>query len=274
MRKDQGGKMLRNINGLIGHKIHAADGELGKVDEFLFDDRTWEIRYMVVNTGNWLSGRKVLISPAALKAPVWKSKTFPVALTREQVRNSPDIDTDKTVTRLHELELHKYYAWPLYWGDNLYAGTLSGGMIFPKIMEQEDRTGKPETAEPPEESHLQSTREVAGYSLHAADGPIGHVEDYIVDDQKWAIRYLVAGTGAWLPGRKVLISPHWLEKVEWETSEVFLDLTRLAVEASPEFDPAVPVSEDYESELYDHYGRPKLEDAGKRPAVPPRAGER
>ena len=176
------------------------------------------------------------------------------------MRTSPDIDTEKTVTRLHELELHKHYDWPLYWGDNLYAGTLSGGMIFPRIRENE---GKPETEQPPAETHLQSTRAVAGYRLHAADGPIGHIEDYIVDDEKWAIRYLVAGTGTWLPGRKVLISPHWIERVDWETSEVFVDLTRGAIQASPGFDPAVPVSEDYESDLYDHYGRPKFETGEK-----------
>src|ERR1035437_3233704 len=115
--------MLRNINSLIGHKIHATDGVLGKVDEFYFGDKTWNIRYMVVETGNWLLGRKVLISPAALKAPDWDSKTFPVSLTREQVRTSPDIDTKKTVSRQHEIELQKHYAW----GGGYYAGGMSGG---------------------------------------------------------------------------------------------------------------------------------------------------
>ncbi len=256
--------MLRNIKGLIGHGIRATDGELGKVEEFIFDDETWGIRYLVANTGTWLSGRKVLIATAALKkAPDWRLRTLPVELTREQVRSSPDIDTARTVTRLHELELHKHYAWPPYWGENLYAGTLSGGVIFPQVREKREEAEKPEPAGPPEESRLQSTRAVTGYSLHAADGLIGHVEDFIVDDEKWAIRYLVAGTGTWLPGRKVLVSPHWIERVDWETSEVFVDLTRLAIEASPEYDPAVPVSEDYESDLYDHYGRPKLENADK-----------
>ena len=262
--------MLRNINGLTGHKIHAADGEIGKVDDFLFDDETWDIRYMVADTGGWLSGRKVLIAPAALKVHDWRGRTFPVALTREQVRSSPDIDTEKTVTRQHELELHRHYAWPLYWGDGFYAGGMSGGTLFPPALEEdEEAKGNGPTME---ETHLQSTRAVAGYRLHAADGLIGHVEDYIIDDGKWLIRYLVAGTGNWLPGRKVLISPHWIERVDWETSEVFVDLTRLAVKASPGFDPSVPVSEDYESELYDHYGRPKFEEAAlqNRKAMPPR----
>lgn len=253
--------MLRDLNSLTGYTIHATDGDLGHVDEFYFDDRTWDIRYLVVRTGGWLSGRKVLISTAALKKePDWRARAMPVNLTREQVRNSPDIDTEKTVTRLHERELHAHYAWPVYWGEGFLAGSMSGGAPFGAARGKEE---KGEEERPAPDTHLQGTRAVTGYRLHAADGLIGHVEDYIVDDGKWVIRYLVAGTGTWLPGRKVLISPHWIEKVDWETMQVFVDLTRLAVQASPEYDPSRPVSADYESELYDHYGRPKLENAAR-----------
>lgn len=249
--------MLINAGALKGYKIHASDGELGEVDDIYFDDKTWDIRYLVVSTGGWLSSRKVLISTSALKKPDLRSRSVAVALTREQVRSSPDIDTEQTVTRQHELELHQHYAWPLYWGEGFYAGSMSGGMFFPASAEEEEKMenggGKPAP-----ETHLQSTRAVTGYRLHATDGPIGHVDDYIVDDERWVIRYLVAATGTWLPGRKVLVSPHWIERVDWQTAEVFVDLTRLAIQASPLFDPSLPVSEDYESELYDHYGRPKL----------------
>lgn len=254
--------MLHNANSLKGCQIRASDGELGELEDFCFDDRTWEIRYAVVRTGSWLNSRKVLISATLLKRePDWRARVLPVALTREQVRNSPDIDTDRTVTRLHEIELHTHYAWPTYWGEGFYAGGMSGGTPFPPAKD-DDGTGQKATAPHRQpETHLQSTGGVTGYSLHAADGVIGHVEDYIIDDRAWVIRYLVAGTGTWLPGRKVLVSPHWIEKVDWGTSEVFLDLTRLAVQGSPEYDPSQPVCEDYESDLYDHYGRPKFESA-------------
>lgn len=251
--------MLRNINSLIGCKIQATDGELGKVDEFYFGDKTWNIRYLVVETGSWLFGRKVLISPAALRAPDWKSKTFPVALTLEQVRNSPDIDTKKTVTRQHEIELEKYYDW----GGTFYAGGMSGGFMFPPPLAEVENPEAAAAARAREDAHLRGTRAVTGYSLHAADGPIGKVEDYILDDEKWGIRYLVVDAGLWLPGRKVLISTHWLENVAWETAEVFVGLTQAAVRNSPEFDPSRPVSGDYESVLYDHYGRPRLESKDK-----------
>ena len=267
--------MLYNINSLIGSDIHAKDGELGKVAEFYFDDQTWDIRYLVVATGNWLSQRKVLISPAALKKPDWGSRSFPVALTREQVRNSPDIDTEKTVSRLHEIELHKHYSWPLYWGDGFLAGGMSDGPMFPPARKdgEEEQPGA-RAGEAPEETHLQSTRAVKGYRLHAADGPIGRVADYIISDAQWRIRYLVADTGLWLPGRKVLLSPHWIERVDWDMSEVYIDLTREAIRKSPEFDQAQPVSADYESSLYDHYGRPRFEDEVNRPELSGRGRKR
>lgn len=249
--------MLRNLNALTGYKLQATDGELGAVDEFYFDDVSWKVRYMVVRTGGWLAGRKVLISPVALGSPNWKNETFPANLTMEQVRNSPDIDTEKTVTRQHELDLHGHYAWPLYWGDAFYGGSMSGSPLLMESEPQPFRGG---------DSHLQGTRAVTGYGLHAADGHVGHVRDYIVDDG-WNIRYLVVDTGIWLPGRKVLISPHWIESVNWDTAEVFVDLTREAIKRSPEYDPDHAVSEDYESELYDHYGRPKLSgEPGRQPA--------
>lgn len=255
--------MLRNIKSLTGFKIHASDGELGQVDEFYFDDRTWDIRYMVIKTGGWLSGRKVLISPAALRTPDWKSRSFPVALTLEQVRNSPDVDTEKTVTRQHELQLHNHYAWPIYWGDGFYAGSMSGGTLFPPTREEEAA----DHAETAESNHLQGTRAVKGYRVHATDGLIGHVEDFILEDGQWILRYLVADTGAWLPGRKVLISRGWIENVDWETSEVFVYLSKEEVKDSPAYDPAGPLSPDYLNDLHDHYGRPKSGAGGRAAAT-------
>jgi uncharacterized protein YrrD len=245
--------MLRNVNALAGDRIQATDGELGKVDEFYFEDKTWGIRYLVVETGSWLLGRKVLISTAALKAPDWQGKIFPVALTREQVRTSPDIDTEKTVSRQHEIELQQHYAW----GGGFYAGGMSGNFMFPQVREEAEKLEAWPPGLPEEDSHLRGTRAVTGYSLHASDGPIGHVEDFILDDGKWNMVFLVADAGIWLPGRKVLISPHWIKRVSWETSEVFVDLSQAAVRNSPEFDPSKPVSGEYESVLYDHYGRPR-----------------
>jgi hypothetical protein len=250
-------EMLRSINSLVGYAIRATDGDLGKVAEFYFDDLTWTIRYLVVETGTWLSNRKVLLSPASLAEPDWASGTFGAKLTMEQVRNSPNIDTDKPVSRQHEMDLSGYYAWPMYWGSQYSSGPRygtapSGPQMYLKA-EPEDEASAPESRDDP---HLRSTRSVAGYHVAASDGAIGHVEDYVTDDQSWILRFLVVDTHNWMPGgERVLIAPEWIMSVEWGEGKVFVDLSREAVAGSPRFDPRQPVSVDYEGQLHDYYGR-------------------
>ncbi len=252
--------MLRSVKSLVGYTIGATDGEIGKVKEFYFDDKTWTIRYLIAETGNWLSGRKVLISPVALLQPDWETKIFPVNLTTEQIKNSPDIDTEKTVSRQQEMELYNYYPWGNYWGGMLWGGGIgTTGMMLEPSVPIEEAVGnegsipaKKEDGDP----HLRSTGTVKGYSIRATDEAIGDVEDFIIDDGTWKLDFLVVDTGSWLPGKKVLISPKWIKEVEWETSSVIVDISAEAVKNSPEFDPHQPISEAYTTDLHDYYGRP------------------
>jgi sporulation protein YlmC with PRC-barrel domain len=244
--------MQHSISSMIGYAIRATDGDLGKVDEFYFDDETWAVRYMVVETGNWLSGRKVLISPIAYGRPELESRTISVNLTCAQVCSSPDIDTERPIYLQHEAELHEYYQWPWRGGYGGPFGTtpipLSGDDVFvgqeASVSERQD------------DPHLRSTRQVTGYHIRATEGEIGHVDDFIMDDEIWPIRFLVVDTSVWLPGKKVLLSTQWIERVEWADSSVYFDLTRESIENSPKFDPSKAVGRDYEAYLYDHYGRP------------------
>jgi sporulation protein YlmC with PRC-barrel domain len=260
--------MKRSISRLVGCTVRAKDGDIGRVEQFYFDDHKWVIRYMLVDTGRWLQGRQVLISTAALKKPKWKSRVFPVNLTKEQVRNSPSIDTDKPVSRQHEAKLHNYYDWPIYWTTGLepYAGI---GYPVPTHLSPPAR-GKKASPEKPADPNLRSMRQVTGYYIQAIDGEIGHVQDFIVDDETWAIRYLAVNTHNWLPGRKVLVFPAWISRVSWDKSKVFVDLSRESVKNSPAFDPSQPVSRGYEERLFDHYGKPKYweEDAAKQSTLP------
>lgn len=247
--------MQRNVKSLIGFTMGATDGEIGKVDEFYFDDKTWTIRYLVVKTGGWLSERKVLISPAALKEPDWENETFPVNLTKEQVKHSPDIDTEKPVSRQQELALYNYYEWP--YGDPVGAGFYGGmgmlGMVETRVPFEEHIAARKNEGHPGD-PHLRSTSEVTGYKIHATDGEIGDVEDFILDDT-WKIRYLIVDTGNWFPGKKVLMSPEWIQDVKWATSSVYVDVPVAAVKNSPEYDPSKPVQEAYETGLHQHYGK-------------------
>ena len=220
--------MLRSLSEIYNYSIEAVDGEIGKVQDFLFDDNTAHIRYMVVRTGSWLLGKMVLLPPAVMGKPDWASETFSVKLTQDQVKNSPDINADLPVSREMESRLYAYYGWPSYWS-------------FPPMREQ----------------HLRSTREVKNYRIHARDGRIGRIDDFIVDDEAWRIRYLVVETHEWLPGKKVIISPAWVKHIDWLQREAVVNHSRKEIENAPEYDPSAPVNRRYEEQVYDYYGRPK-----------------
>ncbi|MBM4025242.1 MAG: PRC-barrel domain containing protein [Planctomycetes bacterium] len=244
--------MLRSVESLRGFTIGATDGRIGEVHAFLFDSRNWTVRYLVVDTGKWLPGRKVLIAPSALGPLDWQGGVLHVNLTQEQVRNSPDIDTDKPVSRQREAELHRYYGWTPYWG----TGYGIGGMPpagYPHTLA--DRQTAVLEAERPETT-LRSTRAVKGYRIRATDDEIGAVDDFIVDDEG-GIRYLVVDTGKWLAKRKVLIPPAWVTDIRWEEQKVWVDVPRQTIKDSPPYDPAAPVNRRYEVRMYDYYGRPK-----------------
>jgi hypothetical protein len=247
--------MLRSLKDLTDYVLEAEDGEIGRCKDFLFDDRDWTVRYMVADTGKWLPGRKVLISPISLGAPDWESKRFPVRLSMEQIENGPSLDEDAPVSRKYETSWFDYYGWPYYWtGDNLWGFFPEPSALYTTPLEG------PEPMEPEpssEETHLRSAEEVNGYHIEARDGEIGHVEDFIVDQDVWVIRYIVIDTRNWLPGHKVLALPPWIESVEWVDREVHMDVDRETVEKGPEYDPKAPINREYEIRVYDYYGRPR-----------------
>jgi hypothetical protein len=249
--------MLRNVKDLRGYAIRATDGVIGKVDDFYFDDQDWGIRYLVVETGSWLSGRKVLISPIALGHAGWMGRQLPVALTRAQVERSPNIDTRKPVSRQHEAQYFGYYGYPYYWGGaglwgmGAYPGSLTTqGRIEEHLKAQADAPGVPD------DCHLRSTNAVIGNHISATDGEIGHLEDLLVDDYSWAIRYLVVNTSNWWGGHRVLVAPGWIEDVSWSEAKVSVDLTRQAIKDAPAYESAVELDRQREQAIYEHYDRP------------------
>jgi len=245
--------MQRSVNSLIGYTISAKDGKIGKVSEFYFDDHTWTIRYLVVVTGNWLNERKVLIPHSALGLTDWLSETFQVNLSMEQIRNSPDTETKKTVSRQHEIDLYNYYGLPVYWGDVYNDGNV-GIIPFPPMIDSistKKENNSPESKK--EDPHLRSTHNVEGYNIQSNDGEIGHVEDFIVDDKKWNLIFLTIDTHNWLPGRKVLVSPQWIKKIDWNEEKVYVNLSQESIKNSPVFDPEVLITDEYEKELFGHY---------------------
>ncbi len=251
--------MLRSAKELKGYAIGASDGDIGQVDDLYFDDEAWTVRYLAVDTGTWLSGRRVLISPISLGRPDWTAKKLPVALTRERVSNSPDINTQKPVSRQHEADYFGYYGYPYYWGGlgTWGMGAYPGHLISANAV-QADRIAQAAAAEAAQgvDSHLRSCAAVTGHHIEATDGEIGHVEDFLFDDDSWSIRYLVVDTSNWWLGHKVVVAPRWITSVSWPDAKVSVDLTRQAVKDAPPYDGLVPLDRQQETGIHEHYGRP------------------
>lgn len=248
--------MLYCSGKLSGMTISASDGEIGRVKDLYFDDALWTVRYLVVDAGGWLENRKVLLSPIAIQAIDWEGQRVEVSLTRDQVRNSPDIDTDKPVSRQHEVELFTYYGYPEYWGGPLLWGATAYPFVNPDVPSRLEQAVPVNTGSAPADPHLRSANEVSGYHIEATDGSIGHIKDYLLEDQSWAIRYVLVDTRNWWPGKQVVIAPHWLGKVDWATRTASVTVTREAVKTAPEFDERIHPTREYEEQLHRHYSRP------------------
>jgi len=231
--------MLRSIKQLYGTKLGASDGEIGHVKDFYFDDQNWAIRYLIADTGSWLPGRQVLLTPHSLGHLDPAGKVLRVNLTRDQIEHSPSIDSHKPVSRQYEEEYYRYYGWPYYWqGDSLWG--LSGVPILelpvkPFLSEQVSASD-PLRAD----AHLRSTQAVNGYRLQASDGIIGHVCDFMMDPRTWAIDQLVIKTGHRFSGNEVQIPVNIVDRISYEESTLFVSLTKDAVERSPAH-PMAPV---------------------------------
>jgi hypothetical protein len=247
--------MLRSLKKLEQYKVSATDGDLGSIVNFLIDDERWAVRYLVVDTGGLFGGRQVLISPISFRKVDFSTQRFHLALAKDKIRNSPSVDLDRPVSRQHERAYYGYYGYPSYWG---YGG-LWGMGYYPGAMATAtyDRPGD-RPGEPPSDAHLRSAREVTGYHIEGTDGSIGHVEDFMVDDESWAIQYMVIDTSNWWVGKSVLVAPEWTTRISWLDRKVYVGMTRASIKQSPEWGVDDPIERAYEEQLFRHYGRTPL----------------
>ena len=244
--------MLKSLNSLRGQSLAAIDGEIGRIKDALFDDHQWGVRYLVVSTGDWLSGRDVLISPNSIDAPAPGQVHLNVRLTREQVQNSPDVDFERPIPRQVEQDFYSYYGWTPYWVGfplELFPSAVVSGGNDDGDDERGNgnkETGGNETGGTPtpaaedvlrreEMSHLRSAREVEGYHLNAIDGDIGHLVDYLIDGDSWQIVSIVADTKNWFSGKKVVLPVSDFERIDWYNRLARTRLTREEIKSAPEF---------------------------------------
>jgi hypothetical protein len=250
--------MFWHASAINGYAIAASDGQIGTVSDFLFDDASWTVRWLVVDTGNWLSGRKVLLPPSVLGHLDAKKQECSVELTMQQIKDSPEIGTDRPVSRQMETSLYDYYGWSPYWG----TGFNMGGFGFVPSLEATSPYLGPRRREAEitdaqrshDDSHLRSAAEVTGYHIHARDGEIGHVEDLLVEDADWSIRYLVVDTMNWWPGKKVLVSSRSAGEIGWTDKLVNLDVGRQRIKDSPAYDASTRLDRTYDERVLTYYG--------------------
>ena len=220
--------MLRRAEDLIDFDVMATDGKVGRIDDLYFDDLEWVIRYFVVDTGGWLESRRVLVAPETAVSITAPQKQIAFSLTKQHIKESPPVDLRQPVSSEQEVALRAHYGWPPYW--SAARGPLGA---MPATVE---RMPEPETAVPSDQNtHLRKVSEVTGYHIHARDGDIGHVEDFLIDDANWTVRNLIVDTRNWLPGKEVLVAPNWIQQIEWLEATVLVDLARDTIANSPEF---------------------------------------
>jgi uncharacterized protein YrrD len=249
--------MIRSMKHLRGDDIAAKDGTLGDVHDFFFDDHSWKLRYLVIDTGNWLPGRRVLVSPEAIQRVDGDDDKVAVALSKDDIKNSPSIHTDEPVSRQFEIALADHFRWPYYWDP--YPSGVGVPPMIPSLQHApataDVRGAESEDFQPQGDPNLRSATEVEGYHVSAQDGEIGHIDDFLVSDTDWTIRYLVVATRNWWPGKKVLVGPAWTRGIDWSQQKLLVDAKRETIKAAPEYESGMILEEALERRIFQHYGK-------------------
>lgn len=245
--------MLYRLKDLDGFIVNASDGEVGELVEFYLNDQDWKIRYLVVKTKIDGEEKLALISPIAVQQLNIEDKSILLDVTTAQVAQSPLINEETPVTREHEIMLHNYFEWPFYWDEEGIPSGLAGDLTAVPLIEMSMDVQEKVAAEEEGRPHLRTIREIRGYEIKARDGVIGQMDDFIIDDASWNVMYMIVDTGNWLSGRKVLVSPQWIERISLAENSVSVELSIDTIQNSPEYDESVPINNEFENRLRSHY---------------------
>ena len=245
--------MLRRLRDLDNCQVQSVEGQdVGTLEDVFFDDERWTVRYLIVRAGHWLTGRSVLLSPMAVEDVSWEDRQIAVDLTQDQIKGAPSADDAHPITREWEAEYAGYYGLPYYW-DGPSAWGIGPTPLAGRALVKSARPA-PSVVRGADQ-RLKSARDVRGYHIHARDGQIGHVEDFLIDDVTWMVRYLMVDTSNWIGGRTVLVAPEWASRIDWMRQEVHVQLTRDAIKACPPYDESRIIDRAYEDRLADVYRR-------------------
>jgi uncharacterized protein YrrD len=237
--------LRRALHDIIGMRIHATDGILGHVRDVYFENGQWLIRYFEIDTSHWLLDRHVLLAPTAVQSLDWEHGRVHVALTREQVRNSPDIDSHKPVSRQHQAQLHEYFQWPFQSSDGVWRGEELAAELHKLMIEtrgQEVPVPLPEQTK--DDPHLWSARALSHYGLQGTDGDLGRVDDFLVYPDAWTIRHIVIATGSPLQARACLVPVDRITRISWDAKRIRVAMGRKTIGGLPRFAASQPLTQD------------------------------
>jgi len=245
--------MLKPISSFLGSSVYAKNTLIGKVEDFYFDDQSWAIRYMIVNTGGWLAGKQVLVSPLGIQSGDSDHRRIELNMSPEQVQHSPSINSEMPVSKQQEAEYYDYFHWPYYW----HGAGIWG--IAPSIEDALDRPFpielRSKEIEQPH-NHLRDLKEILKYHIRATDRQFGHVNDFMFDDRDWVIRYFVIKSSSWFSTNRTLISTKWIEGIRWEDRVFQVGLHSKKMKGAPQFRPDLPIDRSYENKLHEYYNQP------------------
>lgn len=258
--------MLWNASDINGYAISASDGKIGTVSDFLFDETSWLVRWLVVETGSWLFGRKVLVPSSALASLGKAEKECVVDLTMLQIKESPDVDTDRPVSRQMETSVYGHYGYRPYWNSGYgflggigymggygYMGGMGGAVpISPESKQREEEVA--EYHRNHDDVHLRSVAAVSRCQIHATDGEIGHVKNLLIEDLDWSVRYFAVDTSNWWPGKTILVLPRLVLEISWSENLVELAVDRRMIKEAPAYDGSTIVDHAYSERILSYYG--------------------
>ncbi|MBD3403395.1 hypothetical protein GF420_10905 [candidate division GN15 bacterium] len=251
--------MLHDITTINHLRVEDSEGEAGSVADLLIDDGSWTVRYVVIDIGSWLTGRKILVPPVVVGKPDWSRSFLPMSVSRERIEQSPEIDLDQPVSRQQEERLHAHFAWQPYWAGEPSRGEFQTEMPLAEDTGDDHQDESVPMGDPAGDPDLRSYQEMVGYRVQANDGPVGGVSGIIMDDETWTIRYVIVDADEIAPGRKLLLAVDWIDRVSWDQASLYVDMRQETIKESPAYDPSVPVNEPYEEALHAYYqqGGPK-----------------
>jgi hypothetical protein len=241
--------MLISINQVaLNTNICGTDGDIGGLHDAYFNGVTWRLRYFVVDSGSWLPGKKHLLSPHALEQIKWPDSLACVSATKKQFEQSPGVLLDRPISRKMEAAVANHFAWSAYWSAGMGAAVIHA-------EQASDTSGVTEDELLEHAEDLRSVNEVVGYDISAVDGEVGKVEDFLIDDETWTIRFMVVKTGSFFSGNRILLAPEWVRSVRCSERAVNVSLSCETIKNGPVFDPTAAINHEVEERIFDAYGR-------------------